>query len=160
MIKMQNRPDEQQIAQHDSWKTMEMPATVASLPFKKTYTSDEFTLISHGLIPEEMEDKWFIFMQDNTLSLHRSWEGECIYNVIFEQSSNEYMVKEALVNIDLEQYNRGSDSDEIALLSWLIDVFLLHKRVPFPMPSDVPKDLPPGLYQYHVSGTGFPEVKI
>ena len=156
---MQNNSDEQIIARYDSWKTMEMPETVALLPFKKTYTSDEFNLISRGLIPEEMEDKWFIFMQDDILYFHRSWEGECIYKVILEQNSNEYTVKEALVNRDLEQYKSGSDRDEIALLSWLIDVFLLHKRVPFPIPSDVQKDLPPSLYQHHVSGTGFPEVK-
>jgi hypothetical protein len=30
---MQNRPDEQQIARHDSWKTIEMPATVSTSRF-------------------------------------------------------------------------------------------------------------------------------
>jgi len=32
-----------------------------------------------GLVPEEIEDKWFIYWEDDTLFFHRSWTGNCIY---------------------------------------------------------------------------------
>lgn len=156
---MQNNPDETKIARQDSWKTMEMPATVASLPLNKTYTLEEFSVLARGFVPQVMEDKWFIFMQENTLFFHRSWTGLCIYQVTFEQSSTEYVVREALVNRDPEQYSSKDNNYETALLSWLIDGLLLCKRVPFPVPKNLPKNAPSGLFQHHICGKAFPEVQ-
>ena len=34
--------------------------------------------IRAGHIPEMMEDKWFIYWQDDRLFFHRSWTGYCI----------------------------------------------------------------------------------
>ncbi len=134
---MHNNPDEQEIAQADSWETVEMPEKTASLPLKKSYTPEEFSLMTLGFVPKEMEDKWFIFMQNNVLFFHRSWTGYCIYKVIFEQNDGEYVVSEALVNGDSQQYNSRNNNYDIALLSWLIDGFLLRKQVPFPVPNNV-----------------------
>lgn len=157
---MQNNPDEREIARPNSWNIVQMPAVVASLPLNRTYTVEEFDILARGFVPEVMEHKWFIFMQDNALFFHRSWTGLCIYKVAFEQNNAEYVVQEALVNRDLEQYNSTDNSYETALLSWLIDGFLLHKRVPFPVPNDLPKGASPGLFQHHISGTGFLEIQI
>lgn len=154
---MQSNSNERKIAQPNSWKTVEMPTTVTSLPLNRTYTAEEFSVMARGFVPEVMEEKWFIFMQDNVLSFHRSWTGLCVYKVVFEQNGSEYEVQEALVNSDSEQYNSRDTDYEMALLSWLIDGFLLRKRVPFPVPSNLPKDAPPGIFQHHISGTAFPE---
>lgn len=157
---MHNNLDEREIARPNSWNIVQMPAAVASLPLNRTYTVEEFNVLARGFVPEVIEHKWFIFMQDNVLFFHRSWTGLCIYKVAFEQNNAEYVVQEALVNRDLEQYNSTDNSYETALLSWLIDGFLLHKRVPFPVPNDLPKGASPGLFQHHISGTGFLEIQI
>src|SRR4028118_704345 len=137
---MPNDPNEAEIARPDSWKTVARLATVASLPLNKTYTAEEFSLLARGLMPKEMEDKWFIFMQNNTLFFHRSWTGYCIFKVVFEQHDERYVVREAFVNRDPKKYNSSDSNYETALLSRLIDSLLLHKQVPFPLPSNLPKD--------------------
>lgn len=128
---MQSNPDEREIARPDSWKTVEMPATIASLSLNQAYTAEEFSIIACGFVPKEMEDKWFVFMQDNTLFFHRSWTGFCIYKVVFEQNNAEYVVREAFVNRDLKQYKRTDNNYDSVILSCLIDDFLLHKGVLF-----------------------------
>ncbi len=138
---MHNNRDEQEIAQADSWETVEMPKKTGSLPLRKSYTPKEFSLMTLGFVPKEMEDKWFIFMQNNVLFFHRSWTGYCIYKVIFEQNDGQYVVSEALVNRDSQQYNSRNNNYDIALLSWLIDGFLLGKQVPFPVPNNIFKDV-------------------
>lgn len=155
---MQNSPNEREIARPDSWETVKMPIEVSHLPFQKTYTAEEFSVIARGLVPEVMEDKWFIYMQNNELYFHRSWTGDCIYKVILEENNAEYIVKEALVN---NQYTEQDNADyDIALLNWLIDALLLDKSVPFPIPKGLATDATPGLFQHVISGTGFPELQI
>lgn len=143
---MQNDPNETEIARSNSWKTVEMPATVISLPFTKTYTAEEFSVLAHGFVPKAMEDKWFVFMQDNILFFHRSWTGLCIYKIVFEQNHNEYTVQEVLINADTEQYSRRDNHHETTLLSWLIDGYLLRKQVSFPVPGDLSRDTYPGVF--------------
>jgi len=113
----------------------EMPESKNRLIFNRQFAPDEFQQISRGLIPESMDDKWFIFLEDNWLYLHRSWTGSCIYKVKFEQDQGSYMVSEAWVNRDRNQYNSTDDNYDAAVLSFLIDKFLLGKDTPFPMPS-------------------------
>jgi len=156
---MNDHRDEIEIARPDSWKSVGMPSTASSLSLERRYTEEEFSVIARGVVPEQMEDKWFIFMQNMTLSLHRSWTGFCVYKVMFNQVNSEYLIQEVLVNRDPEQYNSGEDSYEAALVGWLIDGLILEKRVPFPLPSNVSKDLPTGVYQHHIAGTGFPEIQ-
>lgn len=44
-------------------------------------SQEEFERVAQGLVPEEMEDKWFLYFEDGKLYCHRSWNGECIYIV-------------------------------------------------------------------------------
>ncbi len=63
------------------WKTTPLPAARAALAFARTYSFAEFAGIQAGLVPEEMEDKWFVFFEDPWLYLHRSWTGFCVFQV-------------------------------------------------------------------------------
>ena len=50
-----------------------MPSSIGQLVFTRSFTAEEYTCLSRGLIPEVMEDKWFIFMEADRLYFHRSW---------------------------------------------------------------------------------------
>lgn len=50
------------IATRQSWKVLPLPEIRADLGFAESYTTADFELIKRGLIPDEMEDKWFIFI--------------------------------------------------------------------------------------------------
>ena len=56
-----------------------------------------------------MEDKWFIYWNDNTLYFHRSWTGMCLYIVHFEAARDGHKIISADINRDPDQYNETSD---------------------------------------------------
>lgn len=85
-----------------------------------------------GLIPEQMEEKWFIYWQDNKLYFHRSWVGYCIYVVHFLAESDSYRMIAADVNRDPKQYTETSDERDAKMISFLIDEFLLDRPSAFP----------------------------
>ena len=146
-------------ATRESGQSLSMPKQRKNLAFERLINQDEFDQISLGLISHDMDDKWFIFMEDMQLHFHRSWTGHCIYQVRFEQKEKGYAVSEAWVNRSKEQYRNNDDDYDIALLSFLIDNFLLGKNTSFPLPSNLKENLPKGVYQHSVSGTAYPENK-
>jgi len=122
-------------------------------PYHATFSLEEYAAIRRGLIPQEMEDKWFVFWEADSLFFHRSWTGRCVYRVGFRHTADRFEVAEATVSA--EQYRRRSDRYEPALLDFLIRGLLLRQSVEFPMPAGVAGSA--GLYQHLVAGTGFPE---
>jgi hypothetical protein len=121
---------------------------------------EEFKKISLGLIPQEMEDKWFIYLDGNTLYLHRSWTGLCIYQVEFERVAGKHVVRRALVNRNPTQDQATDDVYDSALLGFLIGNLLLGKPGKFPVPGTLSKRNSKGIFQHHISGTAYPEKSV
>jgi len=91
-------------ATRESWKTEPLPEIRVQLDFSESYAKDEFDRIKQGVIPREMEDKWFIFYEEPWLYFHRSWTGACIYGVRFESSRSGESAVESWVSRDTNQY--------------------------------------------------------
>lgn len=110
-------------ATRDTWKTNPMPEASARLHVEKTYSAEEYAGIAMGLIPQEMEDRWFMFLEDDWLYLHRSWTGNMIYKVRFASIADGYQIAETWVNRDPAQYKRTDDDFDViellALIGWL-----------------------------------------
>lgn len=115
-------------ATRESGQALPMPEQRKHLLFERHFTKLEFNQISLGLIAHGMDDKWFIFLEDMQLSFHRSWTGHCIYHIRFEKQNEEYITTETWVNRNQEEYRNNDDDYDIALLSFLIDNFLLGKN--------------------------------
>jgi hypothetical protein len=83
-----------------------------------------------GAIPEEMEDKWFIFYEDGELYFHRSWTGRCLYVVRFKEEGEGFIMYEADINRNPEQYRETDPQRDIDIVNRLIDRVLLsdHKQ--------------------------------
>ena len=148
---MQNADE---IAHRDSWKNLPLPAQRARLPVERTFTGRDYNRLAHGLIPGSMDDKWFIFMENETLFFQRSWTGVCIYQV---QLDGQHRIEDAWVNRDTEQYKETNIEYDSKLLYFLIDNLLLGHNMPFPVSPNIPSGLPDGVYQHHVSGTAYPQ---
>jgi 8-oxo-dGTP diphosphatase len=116
------------IAKKSDWKNKELSKNKIVVDLDITFNEEEMTVIKKGIIPSAMEDKWFIYYEDNKLFFHRSWTGYCIYIVHFE---NNKMVK-AEINRDSKQCNETNDEKDKKLISYLIDVLLLNKNADFP----------------------------
>ena len=139
-----------------SWKTLPHPSITEPLKFEAVYTAAEAAQILEGLIPVEMEDKWFIYCANGWLHFHRSWTGSLIYCLKLEYSLAGASVTDSWVNRDQAQYRETDTSYDRHLVSFLIDALLLKKNVSFPMPKDSELQ-PQGVVQHSYVGLTHPE---
>lgn len=152
-------PDTNGIATRESWKVLDLPEIRTELDLSESYTHAEVARIKRGVIPEEMEDKWFIFFEEPWLYFHRSWTGEGVYGVEFRTSHHGALVVASWVGRGTGQHMEPADYHR-AMLIFLIDALLLGKPASFPMPNDLPPGIPHGLYQHHVAGSAYSEVTV
>ena len=123
-------------AKPTDWKTEALPAKRTTIRLDRVFLPQEMQHIRGGLVPDQMEDKWFIYWKDDTLYFHRSWTGFCIYVVHFAAEGDSWRMLAADVNRDPDQYRETSDARDVEMISYLVDVLLLHQEAVFP--SDEP----------------------
>jgi hypothetical protein len=144
-------------ATRSSWKTLASPKDREPLLFEATFSGEEYEVIRNGIIPKAMEDKWFIFLEGDSLHFHRSWTGAEIYCIRLQHEEDQWRVSDSWVNRDPEQY-KGSDlAYDRELLQFIIDGLILRKsgtRFPVPPGSGA---APKGVVQHQLVGRGFPE---
>jgi hypothetical protein len=144
------------VATRSSWKTLSPPKSCEPSRFEGTFSDGEYQLIRKGVIPKAMEDKWFIFLEIDSLHFHRSWTGAEIYCIRLQQAGDVWRVSDSWVNRDPEQY-RGSDlAYERELLRFIIDGLMLRKPATFPLPPGSGA-APAGVVQHTYIGRAFPE---
>ena len=115
-------------ARSTDWKNLPLPPRRITIPLDQTYTGEEVKSIKKGLIPSQMEDKWFIYWENGTLFLHRSWTGFCIYAVHFVPEGKGFRAISADVNRDPDQYMETDDRKDAGMILYLIDLLLLEKE--------------------------------
>lgn len=120
------------LAKADDWKTEPLPQQTTTLSVNRVYSAEAIGKIQRGFIPEEMEDKWFIYWQDDRLIFHRSWTGYCIYQLQFQGNRATSLT----VNREPTQYNGLGDGEELAMALFLIDRLLLDQEATFPIERD------------------------
>ncbi|MDF5707000.1 MAG: hypothetical protein PUP90_04770 [Nostoc sp. S4] len=109
------------IAKRDDWKTEPMPS-VSRITVEKLYSKEEFDRIAAGIIPQQMEDKWFIFYEAPWLYLHRSWTGFCIFKVRFEIVGESFKIAQVEVNRNPAEYSNTDAQCDVSLLETLLDL--------------------------------------
>ena len=142
-----------------SWKRLPPPAEREDLAFNALFTDADAEQMMRGLVPEQMEDKWFIYFDSGWLFFHRSWTGALIYALRLDGSPAGVRVVESWVNRNPQQYS-GTDTEyDRNLVHFLIDAFLLRKPdVRFPMPTGQ-QGAPKGVVQHNYVGRAYPESK-
>jgi hypothetical protein len=147
-------------ATRQSWPNLRpLPAAHARLVVEREFTQQEYAQIAYGAIPEQMEDRWFIFLEDKTLFFHRSWTGYCIFQVTLVQRNASYAIADVLVSRDTSQYSGSTDAYDQQQLLFLIDNLLLGQRHPLPIPGGVPAGIATDLYHHHIAGAGHKQPK-
>lgn len=92
---------EEKIANKDSWKNINIPIENIYLDVDIKLNEQEVEILKKGHIPEEMEDKWFMYFEENKFYIHRSWTGFCVYMVFINVNGN---IERVQVNRNSEQY--------------------------------------------------------
>lgn len=111
-------------AKKENWKTVEFPATFKIVRLDRPVSDPQFEQIKIGFIPQEMEDKWFIYLEDHWLYFHRSWTGYCIFKLRIENKNGDYILTELYINQDKNQYEAEDDLHDINQVENLIDTLM------------------------------------
>lgn len=112
------------LVERDDWKTNPMPRETSTFILRRPFSPLQMAVLRKGHIPLEMEDKWFWFMEGDTLFAHRSWTGNMIYRVDFKPN-DEHVVT---VNRDPEQF---ACDDEAEIAQRLNDLLCVWSREPY-----------------------------
>ena len=99
------------------WKTFDMPELHDSFILDRLIDEKQMSVLEKGNIPQEMEDKWFWYMEGHTLYAYRSWTGFCIYIIEFSKEGHHKVT----VNRDPKQYACTSTEEDKTNLSNLLD---------------------------------------
>lgn len=143
-------------ATSESWKREPFTDGIP-IPYETTFDAGEFALLAAGFVPQEMEDKWFVYYEEPYLFFHRSWTGKAVYRLRLSRTDDgDVEVKEALWAKELAAGKETEADHQGRLLDFLVSNLLLGQARPFPRPPGL-KESPPGIYQHHVAGTGYPE---
>ncbi|MGZ8886075.1 MAG: hypothetical protein ACXW1O_05855 [Halobacteriota archaeon] len=119
-------------AKRNNWKSEALPSKHTTIALNRQFSLIEMRKIRAGLVPQQMEDKWFVFWERDALYFHRSWTGHCLYVVRFVKEGDSCVMIEADVNRDPEQYKETSDERDANKISYLIDVLLLRQYAVVP----------------------------
>lgn len=80
-----------------------------------------------GLIPGAMEDKWFLYLEDNKFYCHQSWTGYCAYIVEFAPCEEGYRAEAFLA--PMEQTRDGWAAAAVkALVAFLAEDYARQTR--------------------------------
>ena len=118
------------IAVKDDWSNLPMPEQSTSIEINKEFTKKEMDNIRVGFIPQQMEEKWFIYydQSDNKLHFLRSWTGMCIFILQFVEKTDQegsFIATTAEVNRDPSQYKCSDDDRDRETLLAVLDAHLL-----------------------------------
>ncbi len=129
-------------AKKTDWKNTPMPNEFILLPETDIkYNFDEYNKIGNGLIPECMEDKWFMYLENDTLYCHRSWTGIILYEVHFIKNSDSISIEKILLNSQAYKPDKEIDIKyELEMLLFLVNRMLLGKNVEFPVDPTIKID--------------------
>ena len=141
-------------ATRQSWQHTPFPEQCVPLSVARIYTEQEYERIRHGVTPEAMEDKWFIFLEDTTLYFYRSWTGLAVYKLTFAREGATYKVSRAFAARDPSQPSEASDSYDARLIVSLIDNLLLGQAGPLPLPAGLSAGIATELHHSSVIGAG------
>ena len=104
-------------AAKDDWTTHDMPEQNDHFILKRHFSEDQMEALRRGNIPQEMEDKWFWYMEGNTLYAHRSWTGFCLFIIEFKPDDSHLVT----VNRDSEQYTNTDIAHDVKTLNNLLN---------------------------------------
>lgn len=74
-----------------------------------------------------MDDRWFVFLEDDWIYFHRSWTGYCIFWLQLIPSANGAIVGKSFVNCDAAQYQAADVVEERQRLKALLDAGVLER---------------------------------
>jgi len=95
------------VAMKGNWQTKPFtPEKTVKIQLNQKINKKKTLELKKGIIPQQMEDKWFVYYEDSYLYCHRSWTGILIYKMKLEPDSDEsIIITEVEINADNEDFS-------------------------------------------------------
>lgn len=106
-------------ATKETWKNVPID-NPKKIDIDLLFTEKQFSKLKNGLIPQQMEDKWFIYYENEWLHFHRSWTGNGMYKAKLNKITDGYSIKEFWAERNQEKYKNQDDNTDIETFSFLI----------------------------------------
>lgn len=104
----------------NDWKVFPMTECKVQIPLDLVYGSKEFASIAQGLLPESMDDRWVIVVENGHILFYRSWTGIMIYDCSFEEKEDGIWIPSMYANRNIEEYKNTEDQyDAMTVKIWL-----------------------------------------
>ena len=109
----------------NNWKTIDISLS-EMINFNREISENDLNKIIKGFLPKDMEDKWFIYFENNKLYFSRSWSGYCIFILTISIKNKKIFLHDLIYNSDSNQNPLSSYSNFYYLIvNYLIDSLLL-----------------------------------
>ena len=119
--------DEPVVRRGDFARLVPVAAPEAVPSPQRRWSDADWAAICRGHRSRDMDDKWFAFVEDGRLFLHRSWTGRGIYEAQFAHDEDGWFIAELLVSGDRGHYRRASDTYETLFVEAIVDGVLLER---------------------------------
>lgn len=121
---MENNENTGSRATRCSWQNLRWPVERQHFDLPMHFNNAEAERLQQGLIPDDMNDRWFIFFEEGWLFFHRSWTGDCIFGVRLDETPDGGRVLDAWSSRDDDRYKSPGLDDEKRLVADLITMCL------------------------------------
>jgi hypothetical protein len=116
------------VATKDSWQCKPIEE-LKEIIFRRRFNDVEYSLLRLGLVPQAMEDKWFIFFEDGWLNFHKSWTGQGLYKAKIEKIDDQWGIESFYVERKPEMNINTNDDLDWDIMHYLIGRGLLKKNI-------------------------------
>ena len=127
-ISLQAKTKQTRPAVRSDWKTKPVPARSSRLLLDRRLSERELRSVNMGVIPQIMEDHWFVFREGDTLFFYRSWTGKFAWALQLERRSGGTHVVSAEVSQDPKLGFRRTDRATAVRLLSMVEIILFRGR--------------------------------
>ena len=113
------------IADRNSWKNSPPPVKREEFNVDWTFPADMGQRMMTGHIPEGMDDRWFILMENGWLLFHRSWTGNCIFGLKVVDLPEGMAINQGWVSRKTEEHSSTDIERDIELAQNLVFEYFL-----------------------------------
>ena len=96
------------------------------IPVRLRFTREQYEKLTQGFNPETMEDKWFIYVEDDVIHFHRSWTGYETYRAeLLPDKDGSYVITEIFAERNAKKYTNTDDERDATLFPKVLGYLVL-----------------------------------
>jgi hypothetical protein len=116
-------PNKERIATSADWDIEPMPESkeeTSTIKLAIPIPEEAMAILRKGHIPEEQEDHWFMYCDDEYIRYYRSWTGMCAFVAHYHKEGEVYFIDELTMNHALAEFGVNGNEAGVWLFRYLI----------------------------------------